>query len=428
MTMARGGSSIAFHSNRQPLDRAVRVRQRPSPKVVAPDRDRPAHLTAAPLVPDEHLPGRAPTTARPTRLVALSDYDYPLPEGLIARHPLDRRDASRLLVLDRRSGARGHRRFTDWPGLLRAGDLLVLNDARVIPARLFGRKRGSGGRVELLLVRPDAETPTDAALQGPAGALTWVCLGQASKGLKAGVVVELDGGAEATILDSMGEGELRVRFAAPESLGALLEHAGTLPLPPYLEREPEDADRTRYQTVYARVAGSVAAPTAGLHLTEAMLADLERRGVERAFVTLDVGPGTFLPVRGEDESQHRMHPERYQVPPATASAFARARRDGRRVVAVGTTVVRTLESAVQPDGSLRPGPGSTTLFIRPGHRFAAVDALLTNFHLPRSTLLMLVSAFAGRDPVLAAYREAVEQHYRLFSYGDAMFIAEGVAG
>ena len=360
--------------------------------------------------------------------MALSDYDYSLPDGLIARVPLERRDASRLLVLDRRTGARLHRRFADWPGLLRDGDLLVLNDARVIPARLLGRKRGSGGRVELLLVRPDAETATDAALQGPAGALTWVCLGQASKGLKVGAVVELDGGAEATIVGSMGEGELRVRFAAPESLGALVAKVGALPLPPYLEREPEEADRVRYQTVYARVAGSVAAPTAGLHLTEAMLADLERRGVQRAFITLDVGPGTFLPVRGEDESQHRMHPERYHVPPATTAALARARREGRRVVAVGTTVVRTLESTVQPDGTLRSGPGSTTLFIRPGHRFDAVDALLTNFHLPRSTLLMLVSAFAGRESVLAAYRDAVEQRYRFFSYGDAMFIAEGVAG
>jgi len=200
--------------------------------------------------------------------VALSDYDYPLPEGLIARVPLDRRDASRLLVLDRGTGARLHRRFAEWPGFLRAGDLLVLNDARVIPARLLGRKQGSGGRAELLLVRPDAETATEAALQGPAGAVPWVCLGQASKGLRPGVVVELDGGAEATILESRGEGELRVRFSSPASIAVLLERAGALPLPPYLEREPEEADRVRYQTVYARAAGSVAAPTAGLHLTE----------------------------------------------------------------------------------------------------------------------------------------------------------------
>ena len=360
--------------------------------------------------------------------MALSDYDYSLPDGLIARVPLERRDASRLLVLDRRSGVRAHRRFADWPSLLRPGDLLILNDARVIPARLLGRKRGSGGRVELLLVRPDAETATEEALQGPAGALAWVCLGQASKGLRAGAVVDLEGGAEATVVETVGEGELRVRFSAPDSLGALLEHTGAVPLPPYLEREPDEADRLRYQTVYARAAGSVAAPTAGLHLTEEMLAALARHGVERAFVTLDVGPGTFLPVRGEDESQHRMHPERYQIRGATAAAFARARRDGRRIVAVGTTVVRTLESALQPNGALRSGRGSTSLFIRPGYRFGAVDALLTNFHLPRSTLLMLVSAFAGRETVLAAYLDAVERRYRFFSYGDAMFIAEGVAG
>ena len=260
--------------------------------------------------------------------MALSDYDYPLPDGLIARTPLERRDASRLLVLDCRSGARVHRRFADWPSLLRPGDLLVLNDARVVPARLLGRKRGSGGRVELLLVRPDAETATEEALHCPAGAFTWVCLGQASKGLRSGAVVELDGGAEATVLDAMGEGELRVRFAAPDSLEALLAHVGALPLPPYLEREPEEVDRLRYQTVYARAAGSVAAPTAGLHLTEEMLAALGRQGVERAFVTLDVGPGTFLPVRGEDESQHRMHPERYTVPGSTAAAVARARSGG----------------------------------------------------------------------------------------------------
>lgn len=359
--------------------------------------------------------------------MALSDYDYPLPDGLIARVPLERRDASRLLLLDRRTGARRHRLFADWPGLLRAGDLLVLNDARVIPARLLGRKRGSGGRVELLLVRPDAETSTEEALEGPSDALSWVCLGQASKGLRAGAVVELEGGAAATVVEAMGEGELRVRFSAPESLAALLGHAGAVPLPPYLEREPEEADRLRYQTVFARASGSVAAPTAGLHLTEEMLAALGRRGVERAFLTLDVGPGTFLPVRGENEAEHRMHPERYRLPEFTAAAFARARAEGRRIVAVGTTVVRTLESALQPDGTLRPGPGSTTLFIRPGYRFGAVDALLTNFHLPRSTLLMLVSAFAGREAVLSAYREAVEQRYRFFSYGDAMFIAEGVA-
>jgi S-adenosylmethionine:tRNA ribosyltransferase-isomerase len=358
----------------------------------------------------------------------LSDYDFELPDGLIARAPLAERDASRLLVLDRSTGTLSHRMFRDWPELLRPGDLVVLNDARVVPARLLGRKQGSGGRVELLLVRPDAERFSSAAgLGGPAGAMSWVCLGQASKGLRAGAVVELEEGATATVLEALGEGELRVRFSAPGSLSELLERSGRVPLPPYVEREPTDEDRTRYQTVYARADGSVAAPTAGLHLTPETFAALHDRGVERAFLTLDVGPGTFLPVRGEDELTHRMHPERYEVPERTAAALQRARAAGRRVVAVGPTVVRALESAMEDDGRLRPGPGSTTLFVRPGHRFRAVDALLTNFHLPRSTLLMLVSAFAGRERVLAAYRAAVTERYRFFSYGDAMFVAEGAA-
>jgi S-adenosylmethionine:tRNA ribosyltransferase-isomerase len=355
--------------------------------------------------------------------LALSDYDFDLPDALIARAPLERRDASRLLVLDRASGAVAHRAFRDWPGLLRPGDLVVLNDTRVVPARLLGRKQGSGGRVELLLVRPDADVDATGALAGPADALGWVCLGQASKGLRVGTVVELDGGS-ATVLEALGEGELRVRFEATTSIGELLEHAGRVPLPPYVDREPTPEDRTRYQTVYARIDGSVAAPTAGLHLTPETFAELEARGVERRFVTLDVGPGTFLPVRGEDESSHRMHSERYHVPEETAAAVNRARREGRRVVAVGTTVVRTLESAVDR-GAVRPGTWSSQLFIRPPYTFQVVDALLTNFHLPRSTLLMLVSAFAGREKVLAAYRAAVAEHYRFFSYGDATFIAEG---
>lgn len=355
--------------------------------------------------------------------MALSDYDFDLPDALIARAPLERRDASRLLVLDRDSGAVAHRSFREWPGLLRRGDLVVLNDTRVIPARLLGRKQGSGGRVELLLVRPDAEVDAPSALTGPAEALGWICLGQASKGLRAGTVVELDGGS-ATVLEAKGEGELRVRFRAEGSVAGLLERAGRVPLPPYVAREPTTEDRTRYQTVYARADGSVAAPTAGLHLTPETFAELEARGVERRFVTLDVGPGTFLPVRGEDESTHRMHSERYQVPAETAAAVNRARSEGRRIVAVGTTVVRTLESAVQ-GGLVRAGPGSSQLFIRPPYRFQVVEALLTNFHLPRSTLLMLVSAFAGREAVLAAYRAAVAERYRFFSYGDATFVAPG---
>ena len=353
----------------------------------------------------------------------LTDYDFELPEALIAAAPLGERDASRLLVLDRTSGAFAHRRFRDWPGLLRPGDVVVLNDTRVIPARLLGRKQGSGGRAELLLVRPDADVDASGALSGAADALTWICLGQASKGLKPGTVVELDGG-RATVLESLGEGELRVRFEAASSIGALLARAGRIPLPSYVDREPTPEDRIRYQTVYAREDGSVAAPTAGLHLTPRTFAELEAAKVERRFVTLDVGPGTFLPVRGEDESTHRMHAERYHVPEETAAAVNRARAEGRRVVAVGTTVVRTLETAAE-SGQVRAGTGSSRLFIRPPYRFQVVDALLTNFHLPRSTLLMLVSAFAGRAAVLAAYQAAVAERYRFFSYGDAMFIAAG---
>jgi len=355
--------------------------------------------------------------------LSLSDYDFDLPPTLIARAPLERRDASRLLVLDRTTGAVAHRTFRDWPGLLRPGDVLVLNDTRVVPARLLGRKQGSGGRVELLLVRPDADVDAARALSGAADALRWVCLGQASKGLRAGTVVELEGGT-ATVIESLGEGELRVRFESSGSVGALLERAGRVPLPPYVDREPTEEDRSRYQTVYARAEGSVAAPTAGLHLTPEMLDELQRRGVERRFVTLDVGPGTFLPVRTEDESAHRMHAERYHVPEETAAAVNLARRERRRIVAVGTTVVRTLETAVE-EGSVRPGSGTSRLFIRPPHAFQVVDALLTNFHLPRSTLLMLVSAFAGRENVLRAYRAAVVERYRFFSYGDATFIAAG---
>ena len=358
--------------------------------------------------------------------MALSDYDFELPDALIARTPLERRDASRLLLLDRDSGAFAHRSFREWPGLLRRGDLVVLNDTRVLPARLLGRKQGSGGRVELLLVRPEAEVDTAAALGGRAEAVAWVCLGQASKGLREGAVVELDG-ASATVLEAPGEGELLVRFRSDSPLGALLERAGRVPLPPYVDREPTEEDRTRYQTVYARADGSVAAPTAGLHLTTATFAELDARGVDRCFVTLEVGPGTFLPVRGEDESTHRMHPERYRIPEETAAAVHRARKEGRRVVAVGTTVVRTLESAVE-NGRVHAGSGTSRLFIRPPYRFQVVDALLTNFHLPRSTLLMLVSAFAGREVVLGAYRAAVAERYRFFSYGDATFIAAGVVG
>jgi S-adenosylmethionine:tRNA ribosyltransferase-isomerase len=357
--------------------------------------------------------------------VALSDYDYRLPPECIAQAPLAERDASRLLVLDRRSAAVAHHLYLDLPELLRTGDLLVLNDARVVPARLLGRKRGTGGRVELLLVHPGDGTAMRAALSEPTDAHPWVCLGQASKAFKPGSELEFAGGLAAKVEALLGEGELHVRFAGEGSLGERIAVAGLVPLPPYIARAPTPEDAERYQTVFARAPGSVAAPTAGLHFTARLLERLAARGISTATVTLDVGPGTFLPVRSEDESLHRMHPEAFHIPAKTAEAVAEARREGRRIVAVGTTVVRTLESAAGDDGWVRAGAGSTALFIRPGYHFHIIDALLTNFHLPQSTLLMLVSAFAGREQVLGAYRTAIDSGYRFFSYGDAMLVEDG---
>jgi S-adenosylmethionine:tRNA ribosyltransferase-isomerase len=357
--------------------------------------------------------------------VALSDYDYFLPPSAIAQAPLLERDGSRLLVLDRRTGALAHRTYTELPEVLRPGDLLVLNDTRVVPARLVGRKRGTEGRVQLLLVHPAERGALETALAAPAAGQAWVCLGQASKGLKPGADLEFAGGLGARVEARLEAGQFRVAFSGEGTLGEALLRAGQLPLPPYIERAPTAQDEARYQTVYARAPGSVAAPTAGLHLTERLLGRLGERGISTVSVTLDIGPGTFLPVRSQDESLHRMHPERFHIPEETARAVASARREGRRVVAVGTTVVRTLESAWAQDTGLHAGEGETELFLCPGARFAVVDALLTNFHLPRSTLLMLVAAFAGREKVLAAYRAAVQQGYRFFSYGDAMLVEDG---
>lgn len=333
-----------------------------------------------------------------------SDFDYDLPRELIAQYPLPERSASRLLVLGR-DGACTDRRFRDLPGLLAAGDLLVFNETRVIPARLFARKE-TGGRVELLVERVTGE---HAALAH----------GRASKPLRAGQELALEGGGRLVVINRQ-DGLVRVE-APDETMMALLQRAGHVPLPPYIERGDEAADRERYQSVFARIPGAVAAPTASLHFDDAVLAALEARGVHSVRLTLHVGAGTFQPVRGEDLAGHRMHQEWCEVGPAVVDAVAASRERGSRVVAVGTTVVRALESA-SAGGVLRPYAGETDLFIRPGYRFRTVDALITNFHLPRSTLLMLVSAAAGRETVLAAYHHAVAAGYRFYSYGDAMLI------
>jgi S-adenosylmethionine:tRNA ribosyltransferase-isomerase len=333
------------------------------------------------------------------------DFDYDLPLDRIAQRPAPRGE-SRLLVVDA-AGAERHRRVRDLPSLLRAGDLMVVNDTRVIPARLYAR-RPEGGRVELLLVEKTGEQE-------------WEALVKPGRKARTGTRLELDGGPSIEILGEREEdGRRRLRFSAP--VEPHLDRLGHVPLPPYIKRPDEAADRERYQTVYARNPGAVAAPTAGLHLTDEILDAVRARGARVAAVTLHVGIGTFKPVTAELVHEHRMERERYEVPAETAAALAATRAAGGRVVAVGTTVVRTLEGAAAAHGgTVAPGAGATDLFITPGFRFQVIDALLTNFHLPRSTLLMLVSAFAGRERTLAAYAEAVAAGYRFYSYGDAMF-------
>ena len=335
-----------------------------------------------------------------------SDFHYHLPAALIAQAPLPERHASRLLCLNGATGSIVDRQFIDLPQLLRPGDLLVFNDTRVIPARLFGEKE-TGGRIELLLER----------VLSDGRALVQCC---ASKPPKPGKRLRLDGGVTARVVTRQGE-FYEIEFEIGEPLPAVLERIGHIPLPPYINRPDADNDRARYQTVYAQAPGAVAAPTAGLHFDAGMLASLDAHGVERAFVTLHVGAGTFQPMRVDNIAQHRMHSEWLEIGTSAAARVNAARETGRRVIAVGTTVVRALETAAR-DGQVRPFAGETDIFIYPGHRFRSVDALLTNFHLSESTLLMLVCAFAGTEPVLDAYRHAVEQCYRFFSYGDAMFV------
>jgi S-adenosylmethionine:tRNA ribosyltransferase-isomerase len=336
--------------------------------------------------------------------VLTRDFDYDLPEESIAQEPAPRGE-SRLLVLDA-EGSDRHRQVRDLPRLLRAGDLLVLNDTRVIPARLFGqREGGGGGRMEILLIEK-------------AGDLEWDALVRPGRRVRPGTVLRFEE-LTAEVMEKREDQSPRYRLRFSEPVEPHLDRLGHVPLPPYIRRPDREADRERYQTVYARNPGAVAAPTAGLHFTEAILEEASAAGIGVAWVTLHVGIGTFKPISAERVEDHRMDRERYEVSEETAEAIRRTQTSGGRVVAVGTTVVRTLESAAS-DGEVRPGGGSTELFITPGFRFRAVDVLLTNFHLPRSTLLMLVSAFAGRERVLAAYEEAVREGYRFYSYGDAM--------
>ncbi len=340
-----------------------------------------------------------------------SDFQYELPRELIAQAPLAERAASRLLIVPPH-GEVIDARMRDLPGrmphTLRAGDLLVFNDTRVLPARMRGRK-DSGGAIELLLERLEDEH-------------TLLVQVRASKPLRAGRSIVLDDGSRLEIVAQEGE-FVRLRYAGAEGASALLERAGAIPLPPYIARAPEHADRERYQTVFANVPGAVAAPTAGLHFDAGLLAALSERGIGTATLTLHVGAATFQPLRVEDVGEHRMHAERCVVPADLVAGVAATRAGGGRIVAVGTTVVRALETAAAAGGGeLAPYDGETRIFITPGYRFRTIDLLLTNFHLPESTLLMLVSAFGGRDRMLAAYAHAVASRYRFFSYGDAMLV------
>jgi S-adenosylmethionine:tRNA ribosyltransferase-isomerase len=352
--------------------------------------------------------------------VLVSDYDYVLPPGRIAAYPSERREESRLLHLNREGGGLDHLRFGDVLDLFRTGDVLVVNESRVLPARLLGRKP-TGARSEILLIRPW----TDGAgrfFDGSEEDRVWQALVKPGSKLKPGTEVEVADGVRIQILDSTPDGGRVVRIESAQPVSEVLDTHGHVPLPPYIEREDEALDRERYQTVYARTPGSVAAPTAGLHFTEGLLDELALRGVGIATVTLHVGVGTFRPIEVENPADHPMHTEWYRVTPTSAEIVNAARAAGGRIWAVGTTSVRTLESVARSDGRIRPGLGETRLFIRPPYRFRAVDALITNFHLPRSTLLMLVAAFAGFEETMNAYRAAIEGDYRFYSYGDAMVI------
>ncbi len=337
-----------------------------------------------------------------------SDFSFYLPEELIAQTPLERRDASRLLCLDKVSGTTEHRVFSELPELLRPGDCLVMNDSRVLPARLMGA-RETGGAVEVLLLRD-------------LGGGRWECMTRPGRKAKPGTRLIFGGGElEAEVLEVAEGGNRIIEFKYDGIFLEVLERLGRMPLPPYIKAELEDGER--YQTVYSRELGSAAAPTAGLHFTKELLAKIAEKGVRECFVTLHVGLGTFRPVKAEDIEEHEMHSEFCIIPEETARIITETKRAGGRIVCVGTTSCRTVESFANEDGTMDAKSGWTNIFIYPGYKFKCLDALITNFHLPESTLIMLVSALAGREHVLAAYKEAVEKRYRFFSFGDAMFIS-----
>ncbi len=336
-------------------------------------------------------------------MIKLSDYDYNLPKELIAKYPVEPRDSCRLMVLDRKSRSIRHRIFRDITEYLEEGDLLVLNDTKVIPARLIGKKE-TGAKIEIFLLRPFCDNE-------------WEVLIKNIKRLKAGQKVIIGEDFYAELIEKYEEGKARVRLHG-EDINALIKKYGHIPLPPYIEREDEEKDKELYQTVFAKKEGAVASPTAGLHFTENLLEKLEKKGVKKAFCTLHVGLGTFRPIQTEDITKHKMHEEFYQIPEKTIKMIQETKKRGKKVVAVGTTVVRTLETYALTEKK----EGFSGIFIYPPYNFKIVDALITNFHLPKSTLILLVSAFAGREFILRAYSEAVKKRYRFFSYGDAMLI------
>lgn len=338
------------------------------------------------------------------------DFDFDLPEELIAQHPLEQRDHSRMLVLDKTTGAITHRHFNDILEYLRPGDVLVLNNTRVIPARLFGVKKGGTAHIEVLLLKPVENQPD-----------CWEVLVRPGKRVKQGAQVDFGEGRMTGTIVEETEGGRIMQFQYDGIFNEILDELGTMPLPPYIKEKLEDQER--YQTVYAKERGSAAAPTAGLHFTKALLEQVKAKGVEVVEVLLHVGLGTFRPVQVDDILEHKMHSEFYRITPEAAASINKALDENRRVIAVGTTSTRTLESAAK-DGRVVAGEGETSIFIYPGYQFQILSGLITNFHLPKSTLVMLVSALAGREHVLHAYEVAVQERYRFFSFGDAMFIAD----